>query len=70
MIKSGESPRSFGMSSIGLGGKTGGQLKSLCDTMICVPEEQTYRVQEYHLPVYHALCAMLEAEFFGNSTVA
>lgn len=26
---------------------------------------RSVRIQEYHLPVYHCLCAMLELEFFG-----
>jgi len=56
--------RTVGMKTIGLTGKTGGSLKELCDTSICVPATQTHRIQEMHLPVYHALCAMLEAEFF------
>ena len=46
-------------------GQTGGQLAALCDVCIRVPARETYRVQEMHLPVYHALCAMLESEFFG-----
>jgi predicted AAA+ superfamily ATPase len=34
-------------------------------TEICiVPEKETFKVQELHLPVYHCLCAMLEEEFF------
>lgn len=55
-----------GMKTIGLTGKTGGRMKSLCDITICVPEEETYSIQELHLPVYHALCAMLEEAFFGE----
>lgn len=51
--------------TIGMTGIQGGSLKELCDVCICVPECETYLVQEYHLPVYHALCAMLEAENFG-----
>ena len=54
-----------GMKAIGLTGKSGGKMKAVCDTAICVPETETYAVQEYHLPVYHTLCAMLEMEFFG-----
>lgn len=49
---------------IGLTGKHGGALKLLSDICICVPETETYKVQELHLPVYHALCAQLEEEFF------
>ncbi|MBN2557261.1 MAG: SIS domain-containing protein [Clostridia bacterium] len=54
----------FGMKSIGLTGRDGGMLNGLCSVVIKAPAEETYRVQEFHLPVYHALCAMLEAEFF------
>ena len=47
-----------------LGGGTGGKLKELSDVSIVAPEKETYKVQEYHLPIYHCLCAMLEEEFF------
>ncbi len=53
-----------GLSSISLTGKKGGKLKEYCDCTIAVPEMETYKVQELHLPVYHCLCAMLEEEFF------
>lgn len=53
-----------GVGTIGLTGKDGGLLKDLCDAAIRVPADETYKIQEYHLPVYHALCAMVEAEFF------
>lgn len=52
------------ISSIALTGEAGGKLKELSDEAICVPEVETYKVQELHLPVYHCLCAMLEEEFF------
>ncbi len=58
--------RAKGMKIISLTGMTGGKMKRLCDITICVPERETYAVQELHLPVYHALCAMLEEEFFGE----
>ena len=58
--------RVIGMKSIGLTGQEGGAMKKLCDVAICVPGTQTFRIQELHLPVYHAICAMLEAEFFPN----
>ena len=50
--------------TIGLTGKSGGKMKDLCDITICVPEDETFMIQELHLPIYHALCAMLEADFF------
>lgn len=53
-----------GMSVISLTGATGGRLAELADAAICVPETETYKVQELHLPVYHALCASVEDELF------
>jgi D-sedoheptulose 7-phosphate isomerase len=55
-----------GIQTVGLTGKTGGKLKEICDLAICVPETETYKIQELHLPVYHTLCAMLEADFFDE----
>jgi len=54
----------FGIATIGLTGQDGGALKEVCDIAIRVPADETFRVQEYHRPVYHALCAMIEAEVF------
>lgn len=53
-----------GMSVIGLTGSTGGRLKNYCDEVITVPASEAYKVQEYHLPVYHAICLELEERFF------
>lgn len=53
-----------GLKVIGLTGKDGGRLKELCDVCIVVPEQETYKIQELHLPIYHALCLMLEECFF------
>ena len=50
---------------IALTGKDGGRLAEAADVAIIVPEQETYRIQELHLPVYHALCLMLEECFFG-----
>ncbi|MBR3504531.1 MAG: SIS domain-containing protein [Clostridia bacterium] len=50
---------------IGLTGRTGGQMKDLCDVTVQAPETETYLIQEYHLPIYHCWCLMLEEYFFG-----
>lgn len=50
--------------TIGLTGESGGKLNSLCDIVIKVPEKVVPLVQELHLPVYHALCAMLEVKLY------
>jgi D-sedoheptulose 7-phosphate isomerase len=54
----------LGMKTIGLTGQGGGKLKELCHISICVPRNETYLIQELHLPIYHTLCLMLEQEFF------
>jgi D-sedoheptulose 7-phosphate isomerase len=51
--------------TIGLTGHSGGKMKNICDCCVCVPETETYKIQELHLPVYHGLCLMLEEYFFG-----
>lgn len=53
-----------GLRTIGLTGRDGGMLAKAADVAIIVPEEETYKIQELHLPVYHALCLMLEERFF------
>ncbi len=55
-----------GVRVISLTGESGGKLKALSDIAICVPSGITYQIQEYHLPVYHCLCACVENEFFGE----
>ena len=51
---------------LGLTGRSGGKLKELADLCICVPETETFKVQELHLPAYHYLCAETEAHFFAE----
>lgn len=53
-----------GLKSIALTGKDGGELKNRVDVAIVVKEMETYKIQELHLPIYHALCLMLEERFF------
>lgn len=54
-----------GMNVIGLTGQRESKLSKLADVCIRVPETETYKIQELHLPVYHCLCLMLEDHFFG-----
>ncbi len=55
------------MPVIGLAGKDGGRLAKRADVAIVVPENETFKIQELHLPVYHALCLLLEERFFGEA---
>ena len=58
--------KALGLTVIGLTGRTGGKMAALCDVTVKAPETETYMVQEYHLPIYHCWCMMLEDYFFGT----
>ena len=55
-----------GLKVIALTGKNGGKLAKVSDVAMIVPEKETYKIQEYHLPIYHVLCLMLEEHFFDE----
>lgn len=65
VVQAAKTAKALGVKTVALTGAAGGKLKDLCDITICVPETETYRVQEYHLPVYHAICAQVEEALFG-----
>ena len=65
VLRAAEVAKAVGVKVIGLTGQGGGALKDVCDVCVCVPETETYKVQEYHLPVYHYLCQEVEGHFFG-----
>ncbi len=54
------------MKVIVLTGRTGGNLKELSDVLLNVPADETYIIQEYHLPIYHTICMAVENELFGG----
>jgi D-sedoheptulose 7-phosphate isomerase len=56
--------RAKGMKTIALTGGKGGDVLRFSDVAVIVPEDETYKIQEMHLPIYHALCLMLEEEYF------
>lgn len=56
--------RASNIKVIGLTGGEGGELAKVSDISVCVPEKETYRIQELHLPIYHCWCLMLEEKFF------
>ena len=54
------------MTVIGMSGEGGGKLATLSDIAIRVPESETFKIQELHLPVYHAICAEVEEYFYSK----
>ena len=65
-VKAGIAAKSKGAFTIGLTGERHCRMDEVFDLVIHVPAKETYRIQEYHLSVYHAICLAVEQEFFGK----
>ena len=51
------------MFSVGLTGQSGGKMKELCDICICIPSNDTARIQESHILIEHIICSEVEKFF-------
>ncbi|MDE2449912.1 MAG: SIS domain-containing protein, partial [Gammaproteobacteria bacterium] len=60
VLRAAEVARAAGIRVIGLLGRDGGALRTLCDVAIVVPSTTTARIQEAHIFIGHTLCAMVE----------
>ena len=56
--------KTFGLKTIGLTGENGGELSQIADITIKAPADNVARIQELHLPIYHAICAFVEDKLF------
>ena len=65
VVLAAKAARAKGMFTLALTGEQDSKLSRLCDVTVKAPAYDTYRVQEYHLPIYHYLCAAAEDHFFG-----
>jgi len=65
VVYAAEVAKALGAKVIALTGEGGGKVAALSDAAVTVPACETYKIQEYHLPVYHYLCAAVEKHFFG-----
>ncbi|NND69294.1 MAG: D-sedoheptulose 7-phosphate isomerase [Halioglobus sp.] len=59
-----EAARDKGITSFGLTGASGGKMRELCDHCLCVPSDDTPRIQEAHILIGHTWCAMVELALF------
>ena len=57
--------KALNMKVVEISGLGGGKIAKVSDAVIALPEKETYKIQELTLPVYHALCLMIEEYFFG-----
>lgn len=58
--------KAIGVKVISLTGAKDSKLSLLSDIVIKVPETETFKIQELHLPIYHAMCLAIENEFYGD----
>ncbi len=58
-----DSARKSGCKTLGLSGRNGGKMNTLCDLNIIVPSEVTARIQEIHILIGHILCKAVDNEF-------
>jgi D-sedoheptulose 7-phosphate isomerase len=66
VLRAVETAREKDLATIALAGKSGGKLRGLVDHVICVPSEQTPRIQEAHILTGHILCELIDEELFGT----
>ena len=59
--------REMGLVTVGLSGQDGGRLKDLVDHCVCIPSQDTPRIQEGHILVGHILCEIVERQMFGQA---
>lgn len=66
VVAAAKTAKALGMKTAALTGEKESELSDVCDVTVRVPENETYKVQELHLPVYHAVCAECERIVFGK----
>jgi D-sedoheptulose 7-phosphate isomerase len=66
VLCAGIAAKAKGMKTIALTGRSGGEMGARFDLCVKVPSDWTPRVQELQLPVYHLICALVEADFFAE----
>ncbi len=55
----------MGLKTIAMTGECESRLSEICDCTIRVPQKSTFKIQELHLPIYHAICAEVEMTIFS-----
>ena len=70
VLKAIAAAKELGITVVGLTGRSGGKMKSLCDHCICVPSDSTARIQEAHITVIQIWCGILEDELFPDAPLA
>jgi D-sedoheptulose 7-phosphate isomerase len=61
-----EQARSMEIVTIGLTGKTGGKMPSLCDYCLSIPSDVTMYIQQAHLALEHIFTLLVEQQYFAG----
>jgi D-sedoheptulose 7-phosphate isomerase len=67
VVRAIQKAKEIGMTTVGFTGKNGGEMRDICDIMICAPSEDTPRIQEAHILIGHIICQLIEEEMFPNA---
>lgn len=54
-----------GLVTVGFTGKSGGKVRDMADYCVCIPSNNTPRIQEGHITIGHIICEIIESELFG-----
>ena len=65
VIEAVRAARAIGMTTVGLLGRDGGELRGLCDAVIIVPGTTSDRIQEVHIKIVHLLIEQIERRLFA-----
>ena len=67
VVRAIQKAKEIGMTTVGFTGKNGGEMRDICDIMICAPSDDTPRIQEAHILVGHIICQLIEQEMFPDA---
>lgn len=67
VLNAGLCARAKGMRLIALTGRDGGKMNGLFDLVLCAPGGSTEEIQDTHSVVYHAICACVEYQIWGET---
>ena len=66
VIEAVKAAKEKGAKTVGFTGRDGGKLAKLVDLVVSVPSDETPRIQESHITIFHVICYLVETELFGK----
>ena len=66
VVNAAKTAQAAGIKTLSVTGENDSRLSALCDMTVQLPAHTPFEVQELTLPLYHALCASVEAELFAS----